>query len=181
MPTIRIEDDVFEGLQRLAKPFTDTPNSVIRRLLVEKRVLAEPQADASAPQPSAHEVDHESRPSKPRIRRLTPQPVYEKFVLHTMATQFEGEADKIDVTKAVISSMKSHGFLGPADEVRVSTGETKAENTVAWARNALKERGLISRKSPRGVWALTPSGMQAGKSITLPTNVLGNLIRGAGG
>jgi hypothetical protein len=89
-------------------------------------------------------------------------------VLHALATQFDGEADKIDVTRAVISSMRSHGFLGPADEVRVSTGETKAENTVAWARNALKERGMITRNSPRGVWALTPQGMQAGKSITLP-------------
>ena len=31
MPTIRIEHDVFDGLKKLAEPFVDTPNAVIRR------------------------------------------------------------------------------------------------------------------------------------------------------
>ena len=39
MPTIRIEDDVFEGLQSLIKAFSDTPNTVIRRLLIEKGII----------------------------------------------------------------------------------------------------------------------------------------------
>ncbi|MCX4798232.1 hypothetical protein OG497_30170 [Streptomyces sp. NBC_01242] len=38
--TIRVDDDVFARLQSLAEPFTDTPNSVIRRLLG----LADPSA-----------------------------------------------------------------------------------------------------------------------------------------
>ncbi|MFI7491510.1 hypothetical protein ACIBXA_24335 [Micromonospora echinaurantiaca] len=33
MPTIRIDDEVYELLQRKAKPFVDTPNSVLRREL----------------------------------------------------------------------------------------------------------------------------------------------------
>ncbi len=33
MPTIRISQEVFERLQRFAKPFVDTPNDVIGRLL----------------------------------------------------------------------------------------------------------------------------------------------------
>ncbi len=33
MPTIRITEDVYEGLQRIATPFVDTPNDVIKRLL----------------------------------------------------------------------------------------------------------------------------------------------------
>jgi hypothetical protein len=33
MPTIRIDDDVYDWLQRRAKPFVDTPNSVLRREL----------------------------------------------------------------------------------------------------------------------------------------------------
>lgn len=32
-PTIRVDDDVFSALQKRAKPFVDTPNSVLRRLL----------------------------------------------------------------------------------------------------------------------------------------------------
>jgi hypothetical protein len=33
MPTIRVDDEVYERLQRQAKPFVDTPNSVLRKLL----------------------------------------------------------------------------------------------------------------------------------------------------
>jgi hypothetical protein len=33
MPTIRVDDDVYEWLQQRAKPFVDTPNSVLRREL----------------------------------------------------------------------------------------------------------------------------------------------------
>jgi hypothetical protein len=33
MPTIRVDDQVYAQLQRAAKPFVDTPNSVLRRLL----------------------------------------------------------------------------------------------------------------------------------------------------
>jgi hypothetical protein len=40
MPTIRIDDEVYEVLQRRAKPFVDTPNSVLRRVL---DLEAEPQ------------------------------------------------------------------------------------------------------------------------------------------
>ena len=32
MPTIRIDDDVYSWLQSLAKPFEDSPNSVLRNL-----------------------------------------------------------------------------------------------------------------------------------------------------
>jgi len=32
-PTIRVDDDVFSALQKRAKPFVDTPNSVLRQLL----------------------------------------------------------------------------------------------------------------------------------------------------
>ena len=39
MPTIRVDQDVFEGLQQLAKPFVDSPSMVIRRLLEERGVL----------------------------------------------------------------------------------------------------------------------------------------------
>ena len=33
MRVIRIDDDVYQALQKLARPFVDTPNSVLRRLL----------------------------------------------------------------------------------------------------------------------------------------------------
>ena len=164
MPTIRIEDDVFQGLQAIAVPFTDTPSSVIRRLLEERGVLPTPATHKTVPHESARTVEGE----KSRSSSLTPQPIYETFLLHVLATMFSGRGEKHEVTKAVIDMMTSRGFIGPAELERVSTGETKAENTVAWGRNALKERGFISRLSPRGTWELTPQGIEEAKHINLP-------------
>lgn len=167
MPTIRVEDDVFEGLKALAEPFTDTPNSVIRRLLLDRGVLQSPRAAPATPPakpPSARAAD------QVRDGVLTPQPVYETFLLHVLGTQFNGVADKADATRAVIALMKQHGFISAADQELVQTGETKAANTIAWGRNALKERGLISRNSRRGSWELTPKGLVESRNVVLPSN-----------
>jgi restriction endonuclease Mrr len=64
--------------------------------------------------------------------------------------------------------MMKDGHIGPADQELVSTGETKAENTITWARNALKQRGHISRATSRGTWELTPEGKAAAGRVTLP-------------
>ena len=37
--TIRIDDDVYEGLKSLADPFEDTPNIVIRKLLIKTNII----------------------------------------------------------------------------------------------------------------------------------------------
>ena len=163
MPTIRVAPEVFEGLQTLARPFVDSPSSVIRRLLEDRGILprrsnpgqpARPQASGPNPEPVAD--------------GLTPQPVYEKYLLWALLRQPEGRAHKRDATHEVVKRMMQDRHIGAADQELVATGETKAENTITWARNALKERGLISRTSPRGIWQLTPEGMEAAKKVVLP-------------
>lgn len=163
MPTIRVDEDVFEGLKKLAEPFVDTPNSVIRALLQAKGVLSKPEQ----PQPGVieNERGHED---KAQSSSLTPQSTYEQFLLYVLAQSSTGSASKADATRRVMELMKQRGFIGPAELERVSTGETKAENTIAWGRNALKERGLISRNSPKGTWQLTTEGINRGKAIRLP-------------
>ena len=99
---------------------------------------------------------------------LTPQTVYEQFLLVTLAEVFEGSGDKRRVTKAVIDRLVKHGYIGPADLELVATGETKAENTITWGRNALKNQGLIRRGSKRGIWELTEDGREAAKMVELP-------------
>ena len=147
MPTIRLDQDVFEGLQQLAKPFVDTPSMVIRRLLEERGVLR-----------AASKGQKEVRLAP---NALTPQSVYEDYLLHTLAREFDGRGHKRDVTHAILKRMMKDGFIGAADQELVSTGETKAENTITWARNALKDRGHLSRTSPRGQWELTAEGRAA--------------------
>jgi hypothetical protein len=152
MPTIRIDDEVFEGLKELAEPLVDTPSAVIRRLLedngvLKKRVFAEKKAPG---------------PSKP-AREQTAQSVYEENLLAVLHEQFNGKGNKRDVTLAVVERMMKRGLIPAADMEFVATGETKAENKISWGRNLLKNRGLISRDSPRGIWQLTPAGRAAAK------------------
>jgi hypothetical protein len=152
MPTVRLEDDVFEALKKLAEPFVDTPSAVVRRLLEEKGILGKRSSD-----------------SKSRITTaLTPQATYEMFLLSVLAREFGGKGHKRDVTHAVIRQMQGRGLIGAADLELVATGETKAENTITWARNALKGRGLISRLSARGIWELTAEGRKTGSEVILP-------------
>ena len=178
MPTIRIEDDVFQGLKSIAEPFIDNPNTVVRRLLVERVVLPKPQESGTNTNtgdtalPSQHELKGGARTTDPQhspTPSLTPQPVYENFLLYVLHHEFKDRATtKGDATRAVIELMKTRGFIGAQDLERVQTGETKAENTIAWGRNALKDRGLISRISQRGSWELTPEGVVKAKRVILP-------------
>lgn len=154
MPTIRLEQDVFEGLQKLAKPFVDSPSMVIRRLLEECGVL---RAAAKAPKSVRLAPD-----------ALTPQAIYEDYLLYILSKEFDGQGHKRDVTHAIVKRMMKDGFIGAADQELVSTGETKAENTITWARNALKQRGYINRAARRGIWELTTEGKSAASKVALP-------------
>jgi len=168
MPTIRLDDDVFNGLKSLAEPFTDTPNTVIRRLLEERGALPKAKSVSESPASTRRKSNvDEQAPRRSRVPGLTPQVTYEKYLLHVLATRFNGRGDKHEVTKAVLALLQSREPLRPADLERVSTGETKAENTIAWGRNALKERGLISVSSPRGTWELTDKGLKEGLELKL--------------
>jgi predicted CopG family antitoxin len=157
MPTIRVEQEVFEGLQKLAKPFVDSPSMVIRRLLEDRGVLAKNA-----------QIAPKKTNSSIASNALTPQPIYEKYLLYILAREFNGHGHKRDVTHAIVKRMMKDGFIGAADQELVSTGETKAENTITWARNALKQRGYINRAASRGTWELTPEGKGAAGKVVLP-------------
>jgi len=86
--------------------------------------------------------------------------VYEGWLLYILWKAFDGKATKSEATKAVIRAMQSQNLLVKADFDIVTTGETKAENTIAWGRNRLKESGLIKADSLRGVWELTAEGIE---------------------
>jgi predicted transcriptional regulator len=152
MPTIRLDQDVFEGLQQLAQPFVDSPSMVIRRLLEKEGVLTRrPQAKIAT-----------------TAAGLTAQSVYESYLLHVLLKELNGKGHKRDVTHAVVKRMMRDGRIAAADQELVATGETKAENTITWARNALKGRGWISRLSARGIWELTAEGRKAAADVVLP-------------
>ena len=150
MPTVRIDDEVFEALKKLAEPLVDTPNSVLRRLL-ELETKKAPTKDRG-----------QSPNSKPREK--TPQSVYEENLLAVLAAPpFNGRGNKKDVTLAVVERMMKRGLIPASDMEFVATGETKAENKISWGRNLLKTRRLIRDDAPRGIWELTSEGRAAAK------------------
>jgi hypothetical protein len=160
--TIRIEDDVYEGLKRLADPFEDNPNSVIKRLL-EKVGALNPRKN-----PPAEISSTGANTIRKRKGILTPQSVYEDWLLYALWHSFSGKADKREVTKVVIHEMQKYNLLSKPDFEAVSTGESRAENTIAWGRNHLKEEGYISRDTPTGVWELTPDGIAKARELDPP-------------
>lgn len=76
-----------------------------------------------------------------------------------------GEGGKGEVAKVVLRELTSRNMLSEADHV--SSGETRAANTSAWGRNALKQRGRISQASPRGTWELTEQGLEEGRDLAI--------------
>ena len=149
MPTIRLEPEVYEALKKLAEPFIDTPSTVIRRLLEDSGHLQKKPVKAAPPEKPEPDA--------------TPQSVYEEMLLKVLSEQFKGRGDKRSVTLAIIERMQKQRLLKPADLELVATGETRAENAIAWGRNALKQRGLLNAKSPRGMWELTTEGRVAAR------------------
>jgi len=151
MPTIRLDQDVYEGLQKLAEPFVDSPSAVVRRLLEQRGVLS----------PAAE-------PGPRRRGALAPQALYEAYLLLVLLREFDGRAHKRDATHAIVRRMMRDGHIGAPEQELVATGETKAENTITWARNALRSRGWIDRAAPRGIWQLTEAGRRAAAEASPP-------------
>lgn len=158
--TIRIDDDVYEGLKKSADPFEDTPNTVIRKLLIKANIIKKTTESTS-----------NSIRSRAKRGVLTPQAVYEEWLLHTLWHEFHGKAHKADVTKATIRAMQNHNLLIDEDFGEVpSGGQIIADNKIAWGRNELKKLASIRNDSRFGTWELTEKGIEEAKRIDPPKN-----------
>jgi hypothetical protein len=139
---IRIEDDVLEGLQRLATPFVDTPNSVIRRLLQDAGALPR----GAAP-PHGRPGDRGKR---------TPQPMFRPVILKVLM-QMDGRGPAAEVLKRVEEAMRP--FLTPHDYSRVKTGTARWEVYARWEKQNMRNDDLL--KGRHGIWELTHKGRAA--------------------
>jgi predicted transcriptional regulator len=153
-PTIRIDDDVYKGLQKLARPFEDTPNSIIRRLLEKSGVI-----------PPAREATRMQTVRTRRSRKGTPQPMLEEWLLFILGSKFKGAADRTSAIEATMSVLKNYNLLTDADFEKVSTGEPRVENRIAWARHGLKKKGLLKSDSETGYWELTEEGRRKASKL----------------
>jgi restriction endonuclease Mrr len=68
----------------------------------------------------------------------------------------EGSAPSNDVVDALEEQMKD--ALTPRDFERLESGEVRWRNRARFARLRMKEQGLLSDSSHRGVWEITSMG-----------------------
>lgn len=137
-PVIRLDEEVFAGLKKIAEPFEDTPNTVIRRLLVDKGLI--PKQDAA----SSTEPTNASR---------TPQEFFRLPILQAL-DEMGGKGRTRDVLEKVGTQIKDK--LIPHDFSKTSTGGTRWRVYARWERVKMRKEGLVT--GPRGCWTITEKG-----------------------
>ena len=142
MPTIRVDDEVMEVLaKKVERPFKDTPNDVLRRLLG----LEQARSDAEG----------EGRREK---GKYLPMPMYRRAILQVLSRHEGGKATVPTVIRHVGDILARS--LTPGDRRQLSSGMVRWENRVMWERLNMVKEGLLKNDSPRGVWEITSSGRE---------------------
>jgi negative regulator of replication initiation len=145
MPTIRVDDEVYERLKSDAEPFVDTPNSVLRRLLE-----LDASAEAESNQPDRHVSSERMRPGD-----LLDRKVYDLRILDVLE-EAGGSSYAPDVVDAVGKLVADQ--LTPNDWLENNSGVVRWKNRVAWRRFNLVRMGLLKSDSPRGIWEISTEG-----------------------
>lgn len=144
MRTIDLSDSIYQRLLQRAVSFEDRPEDVIVRLLdqVEEgdrhpRIQADKPAGRAAP------------------GSVLPVEGYWLPILQILA-EAGGAAPSNDVVNALEERMSD--ALTERDYEPLQSGEIRWRNRARFARLRMKERGLLSDASRRGVWQITPAG-----------------------
>jgi hypothetical protein len=141
MRAIRIDDDVWGSLQKKAKAFEDTPNSVLRRVLGIDRTNGKHRGKSRAERGSR-----------------TPQSAFRQPLLRALY-ESGGSGKMSEVVDRVGDFMSTQ--LNNVDRQKLATGEIRWRNAVQWERNEMVNDGFLKKDSPRGVWELTAKGIKA--------------------
>lgn len=144
-PTIRIDDEVYFWLQGQARPFDDTPNSVLRRLAKLDEALAARVVRASAGDQQV------ARGTK------TPQTAYRGPILKILA-KHGGQASRGNVLDELEKAMAKQ--LTPIDKGTIDSGTIRWQKSAEWEVRVMREAKLLKpvKEAPRGYWALTKIG-----------------------
>jgi hypothetical protein len=146
MKEITLSEATLQRLFEQAVSFEDSAETVIKRLL--------DLAENAGLDPGKREAEEISF----RLRRdggLLPEGEYWVPILELL-DEAGGGARGSDVIDALEGRLS--GDLGPRDHDVLSMGEVRWRNRARFARLRMKERGLISSDSPRGIWEITDDG-----------------------
>jgi len=147
---IEIDDEVMAKVQAKAKPFVDSPNDALRRLLG----LGSASEASCAPLPTA---EPPVRSTRAQTGELLPMAEYLLPVLRAVS-QAGGSAWRAEVRDAVEAALA--GRFTPVDRAPLQNGQIRWENRLGFARLRLIERGHLRLGSRRGLWELTDAGVE---------------------
>ncbi|HET7510243.1 MAG TPA: winged helix-turn-helix domain-containing protein [Solirubrobacterales bacterium] len=155
MRDIELSDYLYRRLLLHAESFSDTPESVIARLL-----------DVVETTPNI-QTEKLKRASRPADGDLLPESEYWVPILEILE-EHKGRARGRDVIAIL------EGLIGPRlterDRDVLEMGEVRWKNRARFARLRMKELGLVSSESQRGIWEITEKGreyLRAEQSRTL--------------
>ena len=155
MPTIRVDDEVFAWLQAKARPFEDTPNSVLRREAGLDRSRVD-QGEPSGQRPK-RVIQRE-----PGVK--TPQGEFREPILRILLSH-GGCADRTYVLKRLEILLAK--TLTSFDRQDIKSGTIRWQKSAEWEVSTMRQQGYLlpQTDSPRGVWCLSPSGESLAKSL----------------
>ena len=151
-PTIRIDEAVYAWLQQQARPFEDTPNSVLRRIakLDEPAAVRETPASTGAVEQSDH--------------GKTPQQAYREPILKILLAR-GGQASRVEVREELEKKMARQ--FTSFDREPIASGDIRWQKTADWQVHLMRKAGLVrpADETPRGTWALTKKGEVAAHNL----------------
>lgn len=180
MPTIRIDDELYEFLKVEAEPFVDTPNSVLRRLVglpARNGSDVERSDDGVSGRPSGtssrvpglrktkrRKGGRSSAAKRARARApkgtLLAAVEYEMPILQILVER-GGDAPASDVLDSLEARLD--GKFTDVDRERLASGGVRWRNRAQFVRLDLVNRGEMASDSPRGMWAVTDAGRSRAK------------------
>jgi hypothetical protein len=173
---IEIDDAVFEFLGKRARPFVDSPNDVLRRLLGlddESPLVRSGSAANREPETSdsPQNAGRERRGFMPlpkfavnasgkRVQRIPagemlPLEEYAPYILQALSAA-GGEVRSRQMPQALLPLVGDR--LTPVDKEVDETGVPRWHKRVGWAGSMCRKAGHIDPEAPRGVWRITQEG-----------------------
>jgi hypothetical protein len=146
VPSFDVSPKTYERLLRRAISFEDDPEAVINRLLDQGE--APKLKGGTPPEPGR-------RTRSATKKALLPEGEYWLPILEFL-DRAGGSAQSSDVIEFVEHRLRPR--LTESDWELLSTGEYRWQNRARFARLRMKELGLISDQSPRGIWEMTSVG-----------------------
>jgi hypothetical protein len=162
---IDVDDEVFNYLERHARVFVDTPNTVLRRLFGfdtdEQHAVHTPDAIEAGPGRPRSESTIRAV-ELPNGARAAPGTILaeSEYELPTLRFLLEngGRASSRHVIDAVGVELDAAGRLTKADKEVLKSGEVRWRSRAAFARKHLVQRGEVDGAAPRGIWVITEKG-----------------------